>query len=265
MVCREEHLTDSNGIAETTLLLGLRLDRIADVWEARCARKYNLWVAEFNRRITEQIAQDEATKAFDKRWDTYMKKCKQVAIRLTDLQKQFEADESSVTPVDWDAVVAGNESKVSAMLSREYPKETWPKSVPYPNLIALSLYCKTEEDLLKKYMRQYRAAMEDTAEIIAADKARFRADLVEMIIARLDGQPVLDKAWDMNSWVESTLEAVGIDATEEVKGRLVQQIRLVILEWRHHTELFDSVSDELDMTIGQDVTHEGEYILPHDF
>ncbi|KAF9693104.1 hypothetical protein EKO04_008634 [Ascochyta lentis] len=160
MVCREEHVMDTNSAGLTAVLRNLRLERIAQVWQNQREIKHNIWVNEYNRRIEEMDAQEEADEAFIERYGAWWEECREVMHQLQALAERFNANDP-VTPADWDVLTAGKERKVFAILSPRYPKETWPRSVPYLNLIAYALHKEEENDRQEQCMEQYLRVMED--------------------------------------------------------------------------------------------------------
>ncbi|KAF1354238.1 hypothetical protein EJ07DRAFT_182565 [Lizonia empirigonia] len=301
MVCREEHVTDTNTAGLSTILCDLRLERIARIWQDRCTRKYNIWVDEYNRRTNEAIAQTEADDDFIEKFTAWWYECQEVSEQLQELILMFQ-DNKPVTPADWDAAIAGKERKAFAVLAPWYPRETWPQSVPYLNLIARELHEEEEQHLQKQhYMKKYHVAMEnikkrgeaatetkraveetsDSASFetpltetqvrgyqsvekrrLETDKAQFFADAEDIVLGRMHGQPVLDKDWDVKAWAGTVLEDSGLVATDEAKDHVVQSVKNAIERWPRHAELIHETDDEVDMTDNQG--NEGEFFLPYD-
>ena len=138
----------------------LRLERIAAVWQDRCAAKYNKWVDKYNQRIAELEVQEESDGAFAAKFNAWWAQVVEVGRELDALVQKFIAHED-VTPADWDVIAAGKERKVFALIAPDFPKEKWPWCVPYPNLIAWRLYEEAEEDRRTAYMKQYHVAMQE--------------------------------------------------------------------------------------------------------
>lgn len=277
MVCREEHVTYTNTAGLSTILCDLRLERIARIWQDQCTRKYNIWVDEYNRRTDEAIAQTEADEDFIEKFTAWWYECQKVSEQLHDLILMFENNEP-VTPADWDAAIAGKERKAFAVLAPWYPRKTWPHSVPYLNLIARALHEEEESEtklaveetsdgasfetpLTETQVRGYQELRVEKRRL-ETDKAQVFADVEDIVLGRMQGQPVLDKNWDVKAWAGKVLEDSGLVATDEAKDRVVQSVKNAIERWPRHAELIHETHDEVDMT--DDQGNEGEFFLPYD-
>lgn len=158
MVCRDEHLTETNNVAREAMLREVRLERIAQIWHDRCMIKHHEWISEYNRRIEEVYARQEADEQFLEKFQTWWAELVQVNYELKTLMENFR-DYEPVTPADWDAVSKGKERKVLAIFRPLHPKEQWPRQVPYLKLIALALYDEEEELRRTACMKQYYMAV----------------------------------------------------------------------------------------------------------
>lgn len=159
MICRNEYITQENGVGLETARREARLERIAAMWHDHCTDKYNKWAIEYNHRIDEMNAQDEADHAFAVKFHAWQEEVVAVGRELDALMKKFMAYED-VTPADWDTIAAGKERKVFALVAPSHPKDTWPRTVPYLNMIARCLHEEDEEERRFNYAKQYRAIVE---------------------------------------------------------------------------------------------------------
>ncbi|KZM21559.1 uncharacterized protein EKO05_0000709 [Ascochyta rabiei] len=299
MVCRNEHPTDTNSVGLTAMLCELRLERIAQTWRDRCTVKHNIWANEYNRRIEEKKAQEEDDKMFIEKCTVWWKECRELANQLRALFHKFRTNHP-VTPADWEALTAGKERKVFAVLSTCYPKETWPRSVPYLNLIAHALYEEEEDDRRLWYMEQYLVAMEDirrrgeevlgTKRIMGNSSARisFQAPLTEAQV--LENRETLrvkkqqlqaDKAQffaELYDFILARLHGhVVLDGgwdvdvwaesvLEEIGIIATDEVKEHVVHFVHQMsdEPIDESEDMANVAFEQDINCEGEFFLPYD-
>lgn len=160
MACRDENISGPNF---TTVVRDLRLERIAVVWEIRCTNKYNQWVKKYNRRMKQITAQTEAKKAFANKVRAWKKECNAIGHKLDDLLNKMRSG-GDVTPADWDAIAEGNERKVLTVVAPRYPVRDWPRSVPYPNLIAFKLWLEDEMKRTRVYTKRYHSIIQIIAQ-----------------------------------------------------------------------------------------------------
>jgi hypothetical protein len=164
MSCRDEFVTEENGIAGDRILFEMRLARIAAVWQYRRAVKYHEWATEYNRRVDELNKQLELERKFDEKYAApWAKELESLHADMDTLLEKWKAGED-VTPADWDAITVGKERKAIHIVHQNLPKEKWPLPVrdKFPNLIALLVY--GWEVLKQEYhQKRYAAADEDIA------------------------------------------------------------------------------------------------------
>ncbi|KAF2623286.1 hypothetical protein BU25DRAFT_462182 [Macroventuria anomochaeta] len=101
-------------------------------------------------------AQDKTNEAFVEKFEAWQAEVIEVGREQHALMDKFMAHEDA-TPADCDAVATGRERKASALISPFHPKEAWPRTVPYLNMIPRSLYEEEEADHRRGYMKQYHA------------------------------------------------------------------------------------------------------------
>jgi hypothetical protein len=65
------------------------------------------------------------------------------------LHRRYVEDPKSVTVEDWENMAYGSEKMIGFVLTKHFPKETWPEGVPYLNLIARQKYLKEKEEAKK--------------------------------------------------------------------------------------------------------------------
>lgn len=126
MVCRDEFIED---IDHNIVRQDLRLERIAARWEYHCVEKLVKWVREYNRRINEMNAQQDAEYEMALKVHAWRLELRAVHDELKELVLRFLNGEG-VRPEDWDAIAVGKERKVLAVVAPDHPKETWPRRVP---------------------------------------------------------------------------------------------------------------------------------------
>lgn len=123
MSCRDEYMTEENGLTENTLLCTTRLKRIAHVWRYRRTVKYNKWATEYNRRIDELNKKAQEAHDFNEKYGIpWSKKVSALGCELNDLIKRWEAGED-VKPADWDTLTAGKERKAIHIVEHDLPKK----------------------------------------------------------------------------------------------------------------------------------------------
>ncbi|XPT01139.1 hypothetical protein M3J09_010280 [Ascochyta lentis] len=220
-----------------------------------------------------------------KRYGAWWEECREVMHQLQALAERFNANDP-VTPADWDVLTAGKERKVFAILSPRYPKETWPRSVPYLNLIAYALHKEEENDRQEQCMEQYLRVMEDVKrrgeealgikrieyrdmvrieqQQLHADEARFFTELDDLIRSYLHGQPVYNENWDVGVWAESLLEEADIVATDEVKEHIIQSVYYLTQQSQKREGVIDEFKDAAETDSEQNVDREGDLFLPYD-
>lgn len=123
MSCRDESLTQENGVAEERLPRKMRLARIADVWEYRRTVEYNKWVTEYNRHVDELNKEANQQQDLDEKYlMPWVEDLEALDDELGDLLDKWKSGED-VTPVDWDAVTKGKERKAIYIVHYDLPKE----------------------------------------------------------------------------------------------------------------------------------------------
>ncbi|KAJ8117085.1 hypothetical protein OPT61_g1637 [Boeremia exigua] len=277
MVCREEN---STGAGAKILIQNLRLARIASQWEACCTDKYNKWAAEYNRRIDEMNAQQDAKYAIAMKVHAWREQLDSVFNELNVLVERFD-NLGDVTPADWDAAVIGKERKVLAIIEPCYPRDNWPQGLPYPNLIAKALYDTAKEryrEVVKDIARRGADIMElsritgDTTnaagpvtvqrihewrnllnakEQLRADWVKFEEDMQQEIITMLQGERVLSQQWNSYAWAGKILKTWGLADSDEAKEWVVRVVEDVVERW-HLDNGHDAGSDDgMDMDSGR--------------
>ncbi|KAH7385310.1 hypothetical protein DE146DRAFT_792190 [Phaeosphaeria sp. MPI-PUGE-AT-0046c] len=96
---------------------------------------------------------------------------RQVHALHTKLRRMLVAhknDNQSVTSENWDNTVAGKEKKVIVIYGKRYPREKWPKGVPYLNFIA-KYEQQAEARLYKTLGNLVTAYRKDRTSVTAAD------------------------------------------------------------------------------------------------
>jgi hypothetical protein len=157
MVCRDEHITQTNTMGMSHIAQQMRLARIAEIWEDRCMTKHNAWVDEHDRRLDEMEAQKNAEIAFIRKYNAWWGECRVLAKRLEIIAGKFRIHESTLADArrDWDEAVEGKERKAFAIMSLHYPKAMWPRQVPYPDFIAYLVHMEEEMQRALQWQNRY--------------------------------------------------------------------------------------------------------------
>jgi hypothetical protein len=79
------------------------------------------------------------------------------------LHRRYVEDPKSITVEDWENMANGSEKMIAFVLTKHFPKKTWPEGVPYLDLIARHKYLKEKEEAKK---------LNDLAERVAEAKTR---------------------------------------------------------------------------------------------
>ena len=286
MVCRDEYITESNSVGEDLFVYGTRLERIAAIWQDRCAVKYNKWVDQYNQRIAELEAQEEADEAFVQNYTTWWAQVMEVRCELNALVKKFE-DYEDVTPADWDAITTGKERKVFALIAPDFPKWKWPPCVPYLNMIGLMLWEEEQRQRYVSSIKRYHAVMQELKvrsqmlmepNRVAGDmppgtglqvpailkqvrhwRETQRAEASGTGLTPLQNGPASSEKWN------AVLENMDRSADNEAKDRVLELVHTV--DRLHFVdEQSDGLNDDVvDAIFAQDVGNEDELFLPYDY
>ncbi|KAH6629352.1 hypothetical protein C7974DRAFT_472165 [Boeremia exigua] len=257
MTCRDELYTCVSGGP------AMRFQYIGARWEYLCELKFNQWADAYNRRVDEMIAQ----RAFHLKINKWKAEMRALAAELRALMQEFNVSDD-MGPADWDAVAAGREHKVQALLSNAFPRETWPRGVPYPNLIAKYLHEQDEQQLRVAYMKRYAGLVQEiakrgaetmalkriagdttdgvswekpmTAEQIQHWRELLRAEREsEAKWAKLEADihqriivllqgPAQGEQWDVPTWAINLLQTSGLTVSCEAKVRVFEIIGHII-------------------------------------
>jgi hypothetical protein len=115
------------------------LARISVDWWYNRVRDKNRRIHERRQAIREHTNELRARKIMMKRkvcvWrhEIFILKKK-----LQELKRGYWMDPKSVTPDDWAKLTMGQERKLQVIYGKKFPREKWPASIPYLNLIALA-------------------------------------------------------------------------------------------------------------------------------
>ncbi|KAJ4330380.1 hypothetical protein N0V87_010042 [Didymella glomerata] len=292
MSCRDEFLTQENGVAEERLPRKMRLARIADVWEYRRTVEYNKWVTEYNRHV------DELNKAANQQQDLdekylmpWVEDLEALDDELGDLLDKWKSGED-VTPVDWDAVTKGKERKAIYIVHYDLPKEAWPLPVrdQFPDLIAVTMELKRlagdTSDGVGWQTSMTAEQIERLRKQLEMDQTLFEEDVVAMLLDHLRYEDVISQDFDAYAWVRKMFQKQNLSPGEALQ-RAAQMVHAWVEYWQIHSEgeagvlggkvldkninhgneLFvpvEPVLDQFGMDLYNETEHTGEYFLPFD-
>ncbi|KAF2998860.1 hypothetical protein E8E13_003764 [Curvularia kusanoi] len=284
MACRD--MVDSDALEEQ-LDLEYKMTNLAGAWVDFCEAWGTQLFEEYaqERHSREVLArysslQDaiNANSTFPEMLKWWKNKIMMLENALLAMMEEYYNGNNNITVRHWNAFSRGHEKALIVILQSRFPVWSWPREVPYPNLIALDIYQKEEAELKELYRGRYAAAVESIADLGVENRAMkqlagdtsdgmfwhipivpeqmhaWRATIYKEkqnrftnIKLMLKGQPVLKPGWDLAGFVDVVMEQLGIETNREVRVDISAMVEALIEQWYDDTDHNAGPDDKFEM------------------